>query len=101
MPTNLASKAIAPRMRSARARRVPSASGSVSGSAKGFPLRRIVEPRLQDELGGDFVPHGFAIARAHACGGERALGLLCGIALVHARHLDAEAAFQLPREPLG
>src|SRR5262245_61046290 len=97
MPTNFASKAIAPRMRSARARSVSSASGS----AKGLLPCRIIEPGLQDELGGDFVAHGLALACANACRGKRAFRILRRVTLVHSRHVETEAALQLPRETLG
>src|SRR5678815_280447 len=96
MPTNFASNATAPRIRSASARSVSSASGSAT--RRRF---RVVEPRLEDELCGDLVANGPAFLRAHARLRQRHLGALRRVALVDARDLEAEASLELAGEALG
>src|SRR5437763_5824083 len=97
MPTNLASKAMAPRIRSTSAASVCSASGS----ANGVVPRGIVEPGLQDELCGYAIAHGLPIARRDARRRERAFRARGRVPLIHARHRQSEPAFQLAGETFG
>src|SRR5689334_13698650 len=78
MPTNAASYATAPRMRSARVRSVVSASGS----------GLLIEPCLQDDLRRDLVALAAAFASA---AGERRLRDLRRVALVGKRDGNREA----------
>src|SRR4029450_4583183 len=94
MPTNLASNATAPRMRSASAASVSSASGS----ATMVVFRVLVEPRLQDYLRGHRVARCLARSAAHAGVTEARIGRTRGEPLIHARHRQAKAVFERASE---
>src|SRR5438046_6162590 len=88
MPTSFASNATAPRILSASRPSASSASGS------GAPVKVI----LQDQLGGDLVAHGLALAAARAGGAQFLCRDLSREALVAAYDGPPEALFELARE---
>src|SRR5260221_1682789 len=92
MPTNAASKATAPRMRSASAASVASASGICGAS--------VIEPALQNDLGGDLIANFASLASAGACLVERSLCQLRGPTLVGELDGHLKAAGKFPRELL-
>src|SRR5437762_10571920 len=91
MPTNAASNATAPRIRSASARSAASASGSAGVS---LPL---IEISLQDELRGDLVAMCAALASA-ALAIQLFLCDFCRPPLVDQRNRQAKTFAKLARE---
>src|SRR4030095_1369867 len=91
MPTNAASKATAPRMRSASATSVASASGSCGV---------VIEPPLQDHARCDLVARRAALAPG-ARGVELRLCELGRVALVRGAYGDRETFAELAREVAG
>src|SRR5262249_47408595 len=97
MPTNFASKATAPRMRSASAAIVCSASGRATNRASiGF-----VEPALEDKLRRDRVARGTAVPPVDTVGGKLGVRGNGREALVDAVHRQPEAAGEFAGEALG
>src|SRR4029078_13721884 len=96
MPMNFASKATAPRMRSASAAIVCSRSGRATNRASVV----LVEPALQHHLCGDRIASGLPLFPMHA--GARELGIRChrGETLVDAIHGESEARLELAGEPI-
>src|SRR5512137_2966935 len=89
MPTNAASCATAPRMRSASAASAASASGS--------PVV-FIEVSLQDYLGRDRVARGAVAPRTAPRGRNARLRLVGRVALVDEAHRHAEATLEPARE---
>src|SRR5258705_8624352 len=97
MPTNFASNATAPRMRSASASIVRSASGRAT---KVVSLG-LVKPGLQNQLCGDRVARGLAAPSANTGAGKLRIGGKGREPFVDTRHVQSEAARELACEAFG
>src|ERR1700720_1409357 len=97
MPTNFASNATAPRIRSTSAANVCSASGRGTRDVSLV----VVEPGLENQLRGDRVAACAARSCADIWRGECGGGALRREPFVDARDAQSEARFELPREAGG
>src|SRR5215475_7003446 len=97
MPTNFASNATAPRMRSASAAIVCSASGRVTNRIS----VGVVEPALQDQLCRNCVASGLSFLAVNTGLGKLGVRSDRREALVNALHAHAEAARELAGEAFG
>src|SRR5438128_2035150 len=94
MPTNPASIAIAPCMRSA------SAASAASASGRAFRRFMLIEVSLQEQLCGDAIAQPALVARLHS-GHRELLGSgLTAVTLVRKCYRDAEPAFEPSGESL-
>src|SRR5438128_12040486 len=94
MPTNPASIAIAPCMRSA------SAASPASASGRAFRRFMLIEVSLQEQLCGDAIAQPTLVARLHSGHRELLGSVLIAVTLVRSCHRDSEPVVELSGESL-